>query len=141
MTESDYDGLRKQFHYIMDRFDEQRAQLADVHEQLAAARSHATSSDGLVEVSTNSAGMVVEVRLAANTFEQTTPETLARSFTEAAGKAAALAQQHTAEIIAPITAAAEAMPDLPDLIPGAPSLRELRASLHPNLSDPPPEPH
>ena len=44
--------------------------------------------------------------------------------------ATAGAAQATAQVMAPITELADAMPDISDLIPGAPSLKQLRSELN-----------
>ncbi|WP_330257101.1 YbaB/EbfC family nucleoid-associated protein [Nocardia sp. NBC_00565] len=117
-------GMRNQVDHIMDALAEQRTQIAAVQEQLTTVRATATSSDGLVEVTVDSGGVLTEVKFGPKAL-QAKPEDLGRSVTEAGQAAARLAQQRNAEIIAPIAAATDAMPDLPDLVPGAPSLREL----------------
>ncbi|MGO4616387.1 YbaB/EbfC family nucleoid-associated protein [Nocardia sp. 2YAB30] len=125
-------GMRNQVDYILNQLAEQRAHLSEVQEKLAAARSVAKSADGLVEVTTDSGGVVTDVRFAAEAVRSSL-EQLGRSVTEAAREAARLASEQTQEIIAPITAAADAMPDLSDLVPGAPSLREPLESGHERL--------
>ncbi|MQY25466.1 YbaB/EbfC family nucleoid-associated protein [Nocardia aurantia] len=111
---------------LLDGLDQQRADLPGVVERLSRARSSAWSSDRLAEVVVDAYGIVVEVRLASNAYQVATPARLAGSITEAARSAAAEAQHRRAEITAPITGTAESLPDLPDLFPGAPSLREIR---------------
>lgn len=111
---------------MLDGLDRQRADLPGACERLAVSRSSAWSSDQLVEVTVDAYGIVVEVELSAKAFETSTPQRLARSITEAARTAAELAQQQRAQIIAPIIETTEGLLDLPDLFPGAPSLREIR---------------
>ncbi|MGY4098713.1 YbaB/EbfC family nucleoid-associated protein [Nocardia sp. R16R-3T] len=116
-------GIRNQVDHILDALAEQRAQLAEVRRQLDAARYSATSPDGLVEVTVDTAGILADVRFTAAAMRSTT-EQLGRSVTEAGRAAARRAQEQTRQMLAPVAAAADAIPDLPDLIPGAPSLRE-----------------
>ncbi|WP_328407945.1 YbaB/EbfC family nucleoid-associated protein [Nocardia sp. NBC_00403] len=118
-------GIRNQVERILDTFTGQQAQLAAAYEQLAAVRASASSADGLVTVTVDGAGVLTDVRFAQQAF-RSTPETLGRSVTEAAQEAARLANKQNEAITAPIAAGADAMPDLPDLLPGAPSLRDLR---------------
>ncbi|MBF6217790.1 YbaB/EbfC family nucleoid-associated protein [Nocardia abscessus] len=117
-------GMRNQVDHILDALAEQRTHLKEVHEKLSALRCTAESADKLVEVTVDAAGVIVDVRFTPDAL-RSTPEQLGRSVTEAGREAARRArEQHTA-IIAPLTADAEAIPDLPDLVPGAPSLREV----------------
>ncbi|MCX4095147.1 YbaB/EbfC family nucleoid-associated protein [Nocardia sp. alder85J] len=111
---------------LLDGLDQQREDLPGVVERLSRSRSSAWSADRLAEVVVDAYGIVVEVRLASNAYQAATPGRLARSITEAARSAAALAQQQRADIVSPITETADALPDLPDLFPGAPSLRGIR---------------
>ncbi|WP_019928188.1 YbaB/EbfC family nucleoid-associated protein [Nocardia sp. BMG111209] len=111
---------------LLDGLDQQRADLPGVVERLSRSRSSVWSSDRLAEVVVDAYGIVVEVRLAANAYQAAPPARLAASITEAARSAALAAQQQRAEITAPLTGVVEALPDLPDLFPGAPSLREIR---------------
>jgi DNA-binding protein YbaB len=115
-------GMRNQVDHLLDQLDEQRACLAVAQEKLDAARCTAKSADGLVEVTTDASGVVTDVQFSVEAV-RSTPEQLGRSVTEAARSAALLARQQTVEIMAPLTAVTDAMPDLPDLVPGAPSLR------------------
>ncbi|WP_329411851.1 YbaB/EbfC family nucleoid-associated protein [Nocardia vinacea] len=118
-------GVRNQVDHILDALAEQRAQLAEIQQQLDAARYTATSADGLVEVTVDNSGVLTDVRFTANAMRGTA-EQLGRSVTEAGRAAAERAHEQTKQLLAPIAAAADAMPDLPDLVPDAPSLREPR---------------
>ncbi|WP_405178891.1 YbaB/EbfC family nucleoid-associated protein [Nocardia sp. NBC_01377] len=99
------------------------------------------SADNLVRVTANIAG-VIEVHLEPDAFKRSSPEKLGVVITETvrdAGRAAARIQE---EALAPLTDAAAAMPDLPDLIPGAPATKDLLARFVPPPVDrtPPPPP-
>ncbi|MEU6828022.1 YbaB/EbfC family nucleoid-associated protein [Nocardia beijingensis] len=115
-------GIRNQVDHILDALAEQRPHLAEVRDKLAAVRCTAESADKLVAVTVDAAGVVVDVRFAPTAL-RSTPEQLGRSVTEASRQAARLARDQHAAIIAPMVAEAGAIPDLPDLVPGAPSLR------------------
>lgn len=104
----------------MDALAEQRTRIAAAQEQLCTVRVTATSSDGLVEVTVDSGGVLTEVKFGPKA-SQAKPEDLGRSVTEAGQAAARLTQQRNEAIMAPIATATDAMPDL---VPGAPSLRE-----------------
>ena len=118
-------GIRNQVDDILDTLATQQAQLARVQAQVDAVRVTVTSADRLVEVTVDSAGVVTDVRFTAAAV-RSTPEQLGRSTTEAAREAARQAHEQHRAIIAPLTDAADAMPDLSDLVPGASSLREPR---------------
>ncbi|WP_454196995.1 YbaB/EbfC family nucleoid-associated protein [Nocardia sp. Marseille-Q1738] len=117
-------GIRNQVDHILDALAEQRTHLTDLHEKLSAVRCTATSADGLVEVTVDAGGVLTDVRFTPAAL-RSTPEQLGRSVTEAGREAARSAREQHAEIIAPIAAEAGSVPDLPDLVPGAPSLREI----------------
>ncbi|WP_406235152.1 YbaB/EbfC family nucleoid-associated protein [Nocardia sp. NBC_01009] len=119
-------GMRNQVDFILDALAEQQAQVTEVYEQLAAVRATASSADGLVTVTVDGGGVLTDVQFAQEAL-RSTPEKLGRSVTEAGQEAARLANEQNAAITAPIAAGADAMPDLPDLVPGAPSLRDVRA--------------
>ncbi|MCP9625440.1 YbaB/EbfC family nucleoid-associated protein [Nocardia otitidiscaviarum] len=116
-------AIRNRVNNILDAVDEQHARLARVVEQLDAVRCTATSADGLVEVTVDVAGVLTDVRFAAGALRNE-PEKLAASVTQAGRAAARLAHDRHRELLAPVAGAAEHLPDLPDLVPGAPSLRE-----------------
>ncbi|WP_328404717.1 YbaB/EbfC family nucleoid-associated protein [Nocardia sp. NBC_00403] len=116
-------GMCNQVEHILDTLAKQRAQVSEVYEQLAAVRASACSADGLVTVTVDGAGVLTDVRFAQEAF-RSTPEKLGKSVTEAGREAARLATEQNEAITAPIAAGADAMPDLPDLVPGAPSLRD-----------------
>ncbi|MGK8510638.1 YbaB/EbfC family nucleoid-associated protein [Nocardia asiatica] len=121
-------GLRSQVHYILDIYERQQAQLTEVRENLETLRVRASSADELAEVTVDSAGVVTEVRLAA-AATRGTAERLGLSITEAAQAAARQAQSERDALIAAIKDAADAMPDLPDMVSGAPSWRATPESI------------
>lgn len=116
-------GIRNQVDRILDALTEQLAHRAEAQRQLDAARCTATSADGLVEVTVDNTGVLIDVRFTADAAHSTA-EQLGRSVTEAGRAAAHRVREQTTQILAPIAAAVHAMPDLPDLVLGASSLRE-----------------
>lgn len=120
-------GMRNQIDYIMDAYEKQQVQLAEIRPQLDALRARASSSDQLVEVTVDSAGVVTDVQLTAQAM-RTKPEHLGRAIVEAAQAAARAARTKHDALIAPLVDIAELMPDLPDLVPDAPSWRDTRES-------------
>lgn len=121
-------GMRNQIDYIMNAYEKQQVRLAEIRPQLETLRARAGSSDQLVEVTVDSAGVVTDVQLTAQAM-RAKPEQVGRAIVEAAQAAARSARSKHDELIAPIVDVAELMPDLPDLIPGAPSWRDARESV------------
>ncbi len=116
-------GMRNQVEHILDALAEQRAHQAEIQRKLDTARSTVISADGLVEVTVDRSGVLIDVRFTADAA-RSTAEQLGRSVTEAGREAARRVREQAAQIMAPAAAAVHAMPDLPDLVLGAPSLRE-----------------
>ncbi|WP_327100785.1 YbaB/EbfC family nucleoid-associated protein [Nocardia vinacea] len=116
-------GMRNQVENILDALTEQRAHRAEVQRELDTARCTATSADGLVEVTVDNSGVLIDVRFTADAARSTADQ-LGRSVTEAGRAAASRMREQTTQILAPVAAAVQAMPDLPDLVLGASSLRE-----------------
>lgn len=113
-------GMRNQVDRMLDLLAEQRTQLAEVQQQLDAARFTATSPDGSVEVTVDASGVLTGVRFGENALRDTA-EQLGATVTETGRAAARQAQERTRQLLDPL---ADTMPDLPDLVPGAPSLRD-----------------
>ena len=118
-------GMRNQVDHILDALAQQQAQASEVYQQLAAVRATATSADGTVTVTVTGSGTLTAVQFTPEALHST-PERLGRSVVEAGQEAARRANEQNDALTAPMLADADAMPDLPDLVPGAPSLRELR---------------
>jgi DNA-binding protein YbaB len=119
------DALRDQVDSLLEVFEQQRSELAEVQGRLAEITGEAWSSDSLVRVTANVAGIPVQVHLVPEAFKRSTPEKLARSVTEAAQAAARAATAQSQRAFASVTDMAGDLPDLPDLVPGAPSIKEL----------------
>lgn len=116
-------ALLNQVHDMMDTFAQQQTRLGEVREQLDELRVQATSSDQAVTVTVDAAGSVVEVRITPAAM-RSTAEQLGQLVTGVAQEAARSAKQQADALLEPLT---EGMPDLPDIVPGAPSLRAGRA--------------
>lgn len=148
MSTHDIDGmrarneaLRQEVDSLMKRYTEQREKLSDVHRQQAEERVSAWSSDNLVEVVTNAAGIPIEVRVEPEAFKRSTPAKLAHSMLEASQMCARLAAERSQQTLAPFLRTDTDLPDLSDLIPGAPSIRGLVESMIPQPPEqaPPPQ--
>ncbi|WP_280234879.1 YbaB/EbfC family nucleoid-associated protein [Nocardia cyriacigeorgica] len=125
------DALRTQVGDMLETFERQRHELAAAQQRIANAQVTAWSSDNLVRVTSNAAGIPLEVHIEPDAFKRTNPERLGRSITEAVQAAAREGVQVSQQAFAPIEAAADELPDLPDLVPGAPSIRDLVDKLIP----------
>ncbi|MDI9916467.1 YbaB/EbfC family nucleoid-associated protein [Rhodococcus sp. IEGM 1379] len=115
--------LRGQIDSMMEDLRTRTTRLATAQEAIATSTAQARSADGSVEIVVNASGAVVGVKFSADAFSRTTPRKLAAAVLATAGLAEADMRRQNAEILRPFTTAAQV--DLPDLIPGAPSLRDV----------------
>ncbi|MDV7089259.1 hypothetical protein GXW84_09120 [Rhodococcus sp. IEGM 248] len=143
----DREGLRVREHELQNQIDSMLAtldrQTQDLHaaqQQVAQLRVSGALADGLVQVVVNSVGGVVDVHLAPDAFRRSTPESLGRAMTEAARRAGEAAHTESMRIMGSIVDATETLPDLPDLVPGAPSLRDFLPRLEPDVGGGEPDP-
>ncbi|NUS44852.1 MAG: YbaB/EbfC family nucleoid-associated protein [Mycobacteriaceae bacterium] len=118
-------------------FHRQQGEMAEALRKLGQARIRVKSADRLVELVANTSGIVTELSLSPDAFRHNTPERLARSINEAIQAGAAAAARAREEYLAPVIEAAGDVPDLDELIPGAPSLRQWRDQLSGQAPTPP----
>ncbi|MGK8524496.1 YbaB/EbfC family nucleoid-associated protein [Nocardia asteroides] len=116
---------------LLELFEQQRRDLAEAQSALASTTVTAWSSNNLIRVVSNAAGVPVEVHVEPEAFKRSTPEKLGHSITEAAQAAARMALEATKQAVAPLQASADEIPDLSDLVPGAPSIRDLVRTMFP----------
>lgn len=124
-------AMRQQVNSLLDGLNRQTAALKSAQAQAGEVTGRATSADGLVTVTVNAAGIVTDVRFATSAFDRSTPDKLARSVVAVTQQAAADAKQRVDAALAPVRGD---LPDLPDLFPGAPALKDLLPNPHPNPS-------
>lgn len=117
--------LRDRVDTMLERLHEQTAALAAAQGAAANLTAEGASADGLVRVTVDASGTVVSTRLDPAAFSRSTPERLADSFSAAAQAASHEVRTRATELLAPVTAMAAEFPDLTDLVPGAPSIRNL----------------
>ncbi|WP_158851390.1 YbaB/EbfC family nucleoid-associated protein [Saccharothrix deserti] len=120
-------ALRSQVDTMLVNLERQTAALKEA-QAAAPQTATATSPDGLVQAVVNAAGVVTDVKLAPSAFERSTPDKLSRAIVQTIQQATLDVRRQAEEALAPFQ---NAMPDLPDLFPGAPSLKNL-------LPQPPP---
>jgi len=125
-------AMREQVDQLLDSFQRQTAQLRDAQSTAAATSATVTSKDGLVRATVDASGALTELTFAPSAFERSTPEALARTVLDVVRRGGARVRQEITELMAPLTGD---MPDLSDLVEGAPSLR----GLLPTLPTPPAE--
>lgn len=128
---ADNDALNAQVESMLTAFEEQTRQLSGLKNSLGAIRAEGWSANNLVRVTANASGIPANVWIAPEAFKQSTPERLAASVAEAAQAAARAAQEQAAAAVAPITDVVDGMPDIADLTPGAPNMREVFDSFIP----------
>lgn len=119
------EALREQIDDMLGDLHRRTDRLARALAAVAALRAEAVAPDGSVRVLVDASGSVVEIDIAPEAFAKTTPLRLGEALTAAAREAAETARTLAADLMAPVSESAVAVPDLPDLIPGAPSLRNL----------------
>ncbi|PTR37851.1 DNA-binding protein YbaB [Rhodococcus sp. OK611] len=122
-------ALQDQIDSMLDTLDRQARDLSGARAQIAQLRLRGESVDRLVRVETDSTGSVLSVDISPDAFRRSTPDSLALSVADAARDAAASAQREMMRLMGSVVAAGHEVPDLPDLVPGAPSLRDLLPSL------------
>jgi len=115
-------ALRGQVDTMLANLERQTAELKQAQAEAMAKVGRATSQDGLVEVTVNAGGIVTGVTFAPAAFERSTPEKLGQSVVATIQRAASAAREQVDAVLAPYQ---ENVPDLPDLFPGMPSLKDL----------------
>ncbi|MEO6086461.1 MAG: YbaB/EbfC family nucleoid-associated protein [Umezawaea sp.] len=115
-------ALRTQVDSMLANLERQTSALRDAQAEAVAKTGSATSPDGLVHVVVNAAGIATDVRFAPNAFERSTPDKLAQSVVQVIQRAALDVRAQADAAMAPFQ---QDVPDLPDLFPGAPSLKDL----------------
>ncbi|MCQ4120424.1 YbaB/EbfC family nucleoid-associated protein [Rhodococcus tibetensis] len=120
------EAFRHQLDSMLDTLRRQADSLVRARAEVASATGSGTSSDGLVRIGVDAAGIVTAVDLSADTFRRTSPERLGSSIAEAARGAVADVRLRTADALAPVLEARRDLPDLSELVPDAPRLGDLQ---------------
>ncbi len=119
-------GLRRQVDNMLDAFEQQQGRLGEVCRQLESLRVQASSPDQAVEVTVDGSGVLTDLQLTSWAM-RTSPEKLASSIVATVQAAAQAAQQQGDALTAPVVADLDEIGDLPDVLPGAASLRDIRS--------------
>ncbi|GGK40239.1 YbaB/EbfC family DNA-binding protein [Nocardia camponoti] len=128
-TRASNDGLRQQVDAMVAAYADQRSVLAAA-KAAADEPVQCWSANNLVRVTGNASG-VSEVHLVPEAFKRSTPETLARSITEALGELSARVALSRERALGALGDLSDEMPELAELIPGAPPLREIAEQVLP----------
>lgn len=115
-------AMKDQVDTLLEQFERQTAELRDAQAAAAATTALVTSPDGLVRATIDAGGSLAKLEFQPNTFERTTPAQLANTVQTLVRQGSLQVKQKIADLMAPIT---EGLPDLADLIEGAPSLQGL----------------
>ncbi|MFF0500843.1 YbaB/EbfC family nucleoid-associated protein [Nocardia aobensis] len=98
------DALQVQVDSMLENYEHQLRDIATARDALAAATAEGWSSDNLIRVTSNSAGIPIQVWVDPAAFKRTTPEKLGDAITEAAQAAARAAKSEVGAAMAPILA-------------------------------------
>jgi len=114
--------MREKVVDLLDQFQERTTRLREAQQAAAALTATLTSPDGVVRVTVDATGMLTELSLAATAFDHTRPDALASTISDLVRQATMRVRRQAAELMRPLT---EGLPELPDLVEGAPSLTEM----------------
>lgn len=128
-------AMRENVDNLMADLRRRTSEFAGAQARAAAVTGSATSSDGLVQVQVNPAGVLTDLRFAPTAFQRSTPEKLARSVIETAQAAARSAREQVEGVLAPL----QGQTDLSELIEGAPSFVDLLRPPPPPAAEAPPQ--
>lgn len=128
-------NLRAEIDRMLEAYERDSSALLAAQASAAEPRS-VWSDDNLVRVTAHAAG-VIEVHLEPTAFRHSTPEKLGTSITATVRAAQQSVTQSQEQALESLTGLATELPDLPELIPGAPSTADLMAQFRTPV-DPPP---
>nr|WP_234712899.1 YbaB/EbfC family nucleoid-associated protein [Mycolicibacterium komanii] len=101
------------------------ADIAAIQKAQAQLTASASSADGLVEVTVNAHGHLIDTVIDETYLDEFEFEDLAGHVTEAAQAAIRSAAGQAADMMAPITERRRTLPSMSDFFDGAPDLRDL----------------
>ncbi|ALG13900.1 hypothetical protein AOZ06_49805 [Kibdelosporangium phytohabitans] len=133
MSEPDFDAerlaernaeLRRQVDHMTDEVRRRTEGLKQAQARMAALTGAARSGDGVVQAKVDMTGQLTELTLGEEAFQRGTPQALAAEITRVIREATAGVRTEVRREVSRFTPD-EDLVDLPDLVPGAPSLRDL----------------
>lgn len=127
---------------LLEQFERQTEQLREAQELATRTSAEITSPDGLVRATIDATGTLAKLEFASTAFERTTPAALAKTVLTLVRHGSLQVKQQVADLMAPLTSD---MPDLSEIIEGAPSLAGLMPKFPDYLAEeeqppPPPQP-
>jgi DNA-binding protein YbaB len=135
MTETPFGSF--DFVDIIARAQEQMSEIAELQKKQVALVASATVADGLVTVSVNSQGVVIETKIDRDYFDEFDLDDLSKHITEAAQAAARDVQSRAQELIAPAMDRRGAFPSFSEFFEGAPDIGKLISEMpKPSMAPP-----
>ncbi|MEV0672991.1 YbaB/EbfC family nucleoid-associated protein [Mycobacterium sp. NPDC050441] len=119
------DALRHQMTEVLALVSEQMADIAAVQREQEQLTATADAAAGLVEVTVNARGHVIETVIDESYLDEYELEELGGHVTAAAQSAAQVVAQRAAALMVPISERRKMLPSLSDIVDGAPDLRDL----------------
>ncbi|WP_036498380.1 YbaB/EbfC family nucleoid-associated protein [Nocardia aobensis] len=120
------DGLRSTLDSIQSDFDREIGELAELQHKLAALKVRATTPSDLARVTINGSGMVTEIEIVDDAYRRSTPRQLTEELNAAIRAGVEAVTQARAKLLEPVQSVIDGMADLDEVMPGMPSMRELR---------------
>ncbi|ONI73314.1 hypothetical protein ALI144C_46250 [Actinosynnema sp. ALI-1.44] len=133
MSEPDFDSerlaernaeLRRQVDHMTGEVRRRTEGLKQAQARMAALTGEARSDDGVVQAKVDMTGQLTELTLSSHAFERGTPADLAAEITRVIRAATTDVRTEVRREASRFTPDDDLI-DLPDLVPGAPSLRDL----------------
>ena len=131
--------LRGTLDNLMRELKDRTDGLRDAQAAIAAMSGVASSPDGTVVVTVDSTGVLDKLELGPRAFDRVTPEQLAQTITQVTRRAAQDVRERVNAHMAPLTSE-EGVIDLPDIVPGAPSIKDIFKVEQRDEPAPPPPP-
>ncbi|CRZ17738.1 hypothetical protein BN2156_04630 [Mycolicibacterium neworleansense] len=114
---------------VLALVQEQMADIAAVQRQQAQLTASAAAADGLVEVTVDARGHVIETVIDESYLEEFELDELGDHVTSAAQSAAQLVAQRAAALMTPIGERRRMLPSMSEIVDGAPDLRDLTSAV------------
>jgi DNA-binding protein YbaB len=119
------EARRHQLTEVLALVQDQMADIAAVQRRQAELTAEASVADGLVVVTVNAHGHVIDTQIDETYLDEYEFEELSTHITDAARAAVQSAAAQVAEMMAPLADRRRLLPSLSDVVDGAPDLRDL----------------
>lgn len=120
------DGLRSTLNSMQNDFEREVGELGELQHKLAALKVRATTPSNLARVTVNGSGMVTEIEIADDAYRRSTPRQLTEELNAAIRGGVEAVTHARAKLLEPIQSVIDGMANLDEVMPGMPSMRELR---------------